>query len=72
MSTTHDTRRHHGPVTGDPALRSLPPPGSALPSRRDYRRPPIQMPGCLSTYDYLCHDYACCLWPNCPHGGNRD
>ena len=53
MSTTDPRRRQHGPVTGDPALRSLPPPGTALPSRRHYRRLPIQKLGCLSTYDYL-------------------
>ena len=72
--TTHKLNSDvHGPANGDPALRSVPPPdGSRRPISGGGRRPPILMLGCLSSYDYLCHDYACRLWANCPHGGNRD
>lgn len=72
MSTTQHKRRQHGPVMGDPRLRTPVPPGTPRRRSRGTELPPVQLLGCLSTYDYLCHDHACGLWPKCPHGGNRD
>ena len=72
--TAHNTdSRVHGPCIGDPALRSAPPPRAVRSASGGSRRPyTITKLGCLSTYDYLCHDHACDLWPVCQHGGNRD
>jgi hypothetical protein len=63
----------HGPVAGNPLLRSLPIAGAVKrPAAGSRLRPPqVTRLGCLSTYDYLCHDRSCDIWRFCQHGGNR-
>jgi len=63
----------HGPMLGNPRLRSLPPEGfrrGSPPSKSG--RPQVTMLGCLSSFDYLCHDRSCNTWKVCQYGGNRD
>lgn len=55
-----------------PYMRSLPPEGfrrGSPPSKSG--RPQVTKLGCLSSFDYLCHDRSCDTWSACQHGGNR-
>lgn len=73
MNNKHHHDRVCGPTIGPDWLRTAPPPnpGSRKPSSQP-GRPKVTLLGCLSTYDYLCHNLMGQGWKNCQYGGNRD